>query len=474
MKTTINKILPVLLLGGLMACQDLVDGEGDINVNPSNPTSTEYQSVLTTAGVGQVLVQNGINSRMAGIFAGTHNGIDRQYGAYNSYTVTTSDFDGLWDDVFVNAYRNAKLAGSLAEEQGITGITKGITQVLQALSAGTAASLYGDIPFDQLSNVEFDNPEFEGQIEVYGKVQNLLDNAIINLETGAGRPATNSDIFFDGDPNAWIEVAYTLKARFYMHTGEYDLAYTAAQNGVSGTDNSMNAIFGTAIEASNFNWQLFELETQGEDIVISDFIGSMISPSAPEYRGNAKTNETARFNYLLQTSGNGFQLNTADNGFAGQTAPAPIVTYQENLLTLAEAGLRSQSFAVGLTHLNAFRSFMNSGGYMNDPNMSDVQYDAYASTDFDNGGIENPDGISSDNALLREILEERYITLLSQIEVFNDVRRTMEETVVRVPVQPNTGSDLPERFLYAQSEIDRNTNIPGNIPTLFEPTPVNE
>ncbi len=474
MKLTTIKYTAIVLIFSLVSCQDLVDGDGNINVDPNNPVSTEYQSVLTTAGVGQVLVQNGINSRMAGIFAGTHTGIDRQYGGYNSYTVTTSDFDGLWDDIFVNAFRNARLSRTLAAEQGITGVTIGICQVLEALSAGTAASLYGDVPFDELSSVEFPNPRFESQSEVYGKIQSLLDEAITNLNAGTGRPVTNSEIFFDGDPAAWIEVAYTLKARFYMHTQEYGLAYAAAQNGISGEDHSMLAPFGTAIEASNLNWQLFELETQGNDIAISDFLVGMVDPSSASYRGNAKTNETARFEFLFQSSTNGFQLNTTENGFAGQTTPSPIVTFQENLLILAEAGARTESFATGLGHLNDFRTYMSSGGYMLGANAADIQYDAYDAADFDNGGIENTDGISSDNALLREIMEERYITLLSQIEVFNDVRRTMNESDVRVPVQPNSGNQLPQRFLYAQSEIDRNENLPTTLPSLFEPTEVNQ
>lgn len=471
MKSKIIKILPFILVVGLASCQMWED---DINVDPNNPTSTEYQSVLTTAGVGQILVQNGINSRMAGIFAGTHTGIDRQYQGYNSYSVTTSDFDGLWDDIFVNAFRNARLSRNLATEQGIQGVTIGIAQVLEALSAGTAAALYGDIPFDQLANVEFTNPAFESQTEVYAKVQLLLDEAITNLGTGTGRPLSNADIFFDGNPEAWTEVAYTLKARFYMHTGEYGLAYAAAQNGVSSADNSMNAPFTSAIEASNLNWQLFELETQGADIIMSDFIVNMLAPTSPTYRGNAKTDETARYNYLFQSTVTGFQLNTSNEGIAGQTTPAAIVSFQENLLILAEAGARSEGFDTGLVHLNEFRAFMNSGGYMTNPNAAEIKYDAYDAADFDNGGIENQDNVSVENALLREILEERYVTLISQIEIFNDVRRTMDEMLVRVPVQPNSGSALPERFLYAQSEIDRNENIPASIPSLFEPTSVNQ
>jgi hypothetical protein len=117
---------------------------------------------------------------------------------------------------------------------------------------------------------------------------------------------------------------------------------------------------------------------------------------------------------------------------------------------------------------------MASGGYMTNPVMANIKYDPYVAADFDNLGIENPSGISSANALLREILEERYITLFGQIEVFNDTRRTQNESIVRVPIVPNTGSSLPQRFLIGDSEIDTNNNTPNPIPGFFEPTQVNQ
>jgi hypothetical protein len=117
---------------------------------------------------------------------------------------------------------------------------------------------------------------------------------------------------------------------------------------------------------------------------------------------------------------------------------------------------------------------MNAGGYLINVNASNILYDAYTTADFSAGGIENTDGISIEEALLREILEERYITLFGQIEVFNDTRRTEDETIVRVPVLPNVGAVLPQRFIYPQSEIDRNSNAPNPIPDFFDKTPINK
>ena len=470
-------IIVFAFIGMITACSGLVDG---LNNDPNNPTSASYEYILTGAEVGNAIFQTGESARRAGIFAGYYTGIDRQHQGFSNYTLTTSDFDDLWEDAFVKVLRNSIETEIAANEEGVVGIATGITQVLQALTFGTTASLFGDIPFEEAGTLAAENPMFVDQQQVYANVQLLLDEAIDNLGAGTGRPAGGSELYFDGNPTAWTQVAYTLKARFYMHTKEYANAYTAAQNGISSAGNSMRMPHGTAADNSNLNFQFFAIQVRQSDLVTSDFMTSLVAPTAEtnpnlaNYRGNTKTDETARYNYLFRQTSFGTQPNTLDNGYAAQVAPADIVTYRENLLILAEAGLRTVDFTTALGHLNDFRAYMDAGGYMTNPNMADVNYDAYLSTDFDNGGMENLDGVSPNDALLREILQEKYVSLFGQIEGFNDVRRTLDETIVRVPVQPNTGSILPQRFIYPQTEIDRNSNTPDPIPNLFDRTAVNQ
>lgn len=96
------------------------------------------------------------------------------------------------------------------------------------------------------------------------------------------------------------------------------------------------------------------------------------------------------------------------------------------------------------------------------------------STFFTLSTIPPASSLTADQALLREILEERYVAFFGQIEGYNDMRRTQDETLVKVPVLPNTGTQIPQRFLYPQSEIDRNSSTPSPIPGLFVRTPVNQ
>lgn len=464
----------------IFSCADMVE---DLNQNPNNPTSAPYQYTLTGAEVATIILQTGEPAREAGIFTGQFTGFDRQHSALNNYLITSTTFDPTWRVIYRDILRNIIVAEEAAKSSGVEGVTLGILQVLKALNLGTATSLFGDIPYDQAGSLKFENPEFESQIIVYGKIQVLLDEAIVNLASGTGRPPARTEIYFDGNAVAWTQVAYTLKARFFMHTKDYPSAYSAAQKGIgsngSSHTNNMKSPHGTATGDANLYYQFFALASRKDDLVTSKFFASFIdsnnatNPIPANYRGNSKTNETARYNYLLQTTVVGIQPNFNTNGFAQINAPGQIVTYAENLLILAEAGARA-NFNTGLGHLNAFRTYMASGGYMTKPVMTNVKYDPYVAADFNTLGIENKDGISSVNALLREILEERYITLFGQIEVFNDTRRTQNESIIRVPVVPNVGSDLPQRFLIGNSEIDSNNNAPNPIPGFFEPTQVNK
>ena len=252
MKSYILLFLSIILT---QSCSDLVE---DLNNDPNNQTQSAYQTILTGAEVGNMLFQTGENARRACIFAGQYTGIDRQHLGFSQYSVTTSDFDALWNDGYVDALRNAIITEEAANNENIGPVTIGITQVLQAQSFGTLTALYGDIPFDEAVNEDFPNPMFNNQVDVYSKIQTLLDKAISNLQQGSGKPAIGSDIYFDGNPQAWIESAYTLKARFYMHIKDYPKAYTAAQNGISSSDNNMYGPHGTAAEDFNLNYQFFD------------------------------------------------------------------------------------------------------------------------------------------------------------------------------------------------------------------------
>lgn len=461
----------LLALGLFASCKDLVD---DLNVNPNNPLDATAPVMLTGVELSNIVVQEGEASRCAGVWAGYFEGLLFQYQSHQQYIVVANDFNTPWSFVFSSTIKNARLMRQKALDVNNKRLA-GVAQVLEANSASTAADLWGDIPFSQANSEAYPNPLFDSQPQVYAAVQTLLDSAIVNLNSTAFLDFSAQDIHFQGNVVKWRQTAYTLKARNYMHTKQYALALAAAQNGINANANSLTAPHIDNTGGSSLFYQ-FLVEDKGGYMGVGQFAQNLINPTGSRYRGNAKTNERARANYLYT---NATTLNTGSVGGAFyKTTAYPLITYQENLLILTEADARLNGFTAGLARLNTYRAYLLTGGYLTTPYIvaANLKYDPYLLTDFTAGGIKNPlaTALTPAQALLREILEERYVTFLGQIEGFNDLRRTLTETDIRVPLTPTVGTQLPQRFLYPQSEVDRNSAVPSPIPSLFTPTRVNQ
>ena len=105
-----------------------------------------------------------------------------------------------------------------------------------------------------------------------------------------------------------------------------------------------------------------------------------------------------------------------------------------------------------------------------------MKYEPYVSTDFASGGMENADGIDAKDAILREVIEERYVSGYGQFMPFNDARRLRKsDNSLAVPFPTNTGSRYPERFVISQDEVNGNSKAAANKTiTIFDKTEVNQ
>ena len=201
------------------------------------------------------------------------------------------------------------------------------------------------------------------------------------------------------------------------------------------------------------------------------YLTDLLDASTSTSRNNAKTDEQARSSYyFVNTDGSG-------QGIGAPDAPMPIVTYEENILTLAETAARTTTFDEALGYLNELRAHLASGdAFVKVDDADVVQYDAYDAADFANGGIENADGIDDTRALLREIVEERYVSGFGTFMPWNDARRLRKSDAdVGVPFPLNTTavSQYPERFIISQNELNSNSNAPSGL-SIFDKTEVNQ
>ena len=155
-------------------------------------------------------------------------------------------------------------------------------------------------------------------------------------------------------------------------------------------------------------------------------------------------------NYFLD-DGARTLINTSSGGRFSQTSAFPLASYYENQLILAEAKFQTNDETGARTHLNNVRSELR------------VQ--------FGSDTVGFPDSSASGNDLLKHILEEKFITLVGEIVTFHDLRRTRNFIAVPNKTTGSTGAnDFPQRFLYPQSEVDTNENIPSPLPEFFSTT----
>jgi len=368
-----------------ISCNKMVEG---INNDPNNPIDADPNSMLTSIMVGNMNIQEGDLARFAGMWSGYFRGYTQQYQSYHQYSVIARNFDDTWRIIYSGLFKNIKLLKTKALEVNNRRMV-GVVQVLEANLMGTATALWGDIPYSQAADDQISSPVFDAQSSVYASIQTLLDSAIVNLNSTAFVSFTAQDIHFAGNMTRWIQTANTLKARYFMHTREYQKALTAAQNGINAQANNFMAPHNeTNRGVFNLYFQFLSLDRPNWIDATGMYGVNLLNPTRTGNRSNSKTVERARWSYFYNSASN---LNFTVNGFFGQNTFFPMATFAENLLIMAEADTRLNGFTAGLARLNTYRAYMNTGAYINTTYLTtgNFRYDPYVAAAFLAGGIEN-------------------------------------------------------------------------------------
>ncbi len=464
--------LGVILL--LTSCESLNEG---INDNPNDITidAIAAKSFLTGAQLGNIQVQVGHLQRISALWTRQLIGFQSSYLSLDRHNITTAESNGTWNRAYHGTLSQIRTIQEKAvSDDQLTAISK----IIESHAIGTMASLFGDVPYSEASVEGIDAPKFDGQLAVFNQMQVVLDEVILLLEGVGNGLVIPEDIYFEGNVQKWVESAWTLKARYFLQVKDYTNAYTSAQNGISSPSNSMlfHPIGDTNTDNKNLFWQLAAGSRAGDIGNLKNgeasYLLRMMSDSSIISRNHGKTKEAARltFYYINESDAD------ANEGIAAATQSMPLITYVENQLILAEAGLRTQGFEVGLEHLNDLRAWLDSGNAFRQVDVNaDLVYLSLDEDDFEGDGLENKDGIEPDRALLREILEERYVSGFGTWMPFNDARRLRDleaDVAVPFPVHPNGGDCFPQRFLYSANELDANSSAPVD-PGLCSKTEAN-
>ena len=416
---------------------------GDCVSNSCNqPTSATADQLFIGVQIGIMGNWETFPMNLLPLWAQQIAGVNRQWASYSNYGSGTDDLTS--DPLWIAMYASGGLADIRnGEGQATTaGNMKAVGQfqVIEALTIGTITDLWGDVPFDS-AGTPF--PTFDKQSDVYAHVQALLDTAIANL--GGSGSGNAVDFYFANDFSKWIATAHTLKARYYMHTAENsDLSYdntklnsvlTETAQGISSPDGDFSAVHSSTTFEQNLFYEFLVGSRSGD-----------VEPSSLHINLAKQFNDDALLAQLYNKNSAGQYVGSPAGVSAGSNVSTfaigpdyrqPIVTNAENLLLHAEAEYRLGQATLARADLDLERS---------------------------NYGETSPTVVpGGTNGLLVGILEEKFVRLFLNPEVYFDYLRTCVPNI-SLPANHTGGFQyVPARLPYSYTEQTTNTaNTPAD------------
>lgn len=427
-KLALSGLLSAVVLAG---CSDWLTGSRLTN-NPNSPTTAGTNQLLVGVEVGQTIIQTGDIARVLSMWTQQMAGVARQSQSQGVYNYDEDNFSPDWAQIYTGGgLIDIKAIDSQSVAAGDS-IFAGVGLTLEALTVGTTADLWGDIPYSEAASNTL-TPTLDPQQTVYATIQAKLDTAIRYLHCDPTVVATcvgpSADVWYANDAAKWLEAAHTLKARYYMHVAErdptnYALAFAQTDSGISTPANDLASFQSMNPNESNLWWQFMVIQRAG-DIAAGAFLLNLLQstndPRLPLYF--AKNSEGQ---FIGAPPGGGTQdFSTVSSMRLDPAFRQPILTFAENQLIRAEAALQSGNASAAVAAYNAERSSQ---------------------------GVPTKTSIT-----LTDVITEKYIALFQNgIEVWNDYKRTCLPKLT-----PAKATGIPGRLLYPLSaERNANPNVP--------------
>jgi hypothetical protein len=425
-----TRVAGVILLTFFLGGCDFVS---PVDSNPNSVAVASVDQLFTGIQVNSYFWTEGQIARITAIWTQQMAGTDKQFVNIDNYAITEEDANDEFSTVYTGGgLIDIRTAIAQAEDVG-RGVYAGILKVHEAYMLGMTASIFGDIPYSEAVTDGISEPVLDGQAAVYMAIQSLLDDAIGDLGSGAGSGPGDVDLNFAGDAASWTAVAYTLKARFHMHWAEvtgasaYTAALAAAQNGIQDVSGNWKALH-TSDPNENNLWFQFQRDRVGHMQAGDFMIPLMVADADPRLPI-----------YFSDASGGGYAPRDSELSATGYGAPAfdvPILSCAENAFIIAEAQFAAANEPGAISAVQ--------DGLTCQEDELGIDLSATAATIAGLTGA----------PLLAEIMNQKYIALFLNAEVYNDYKRTCLPAITERP------GGMPGRLFYGQDERQSNSNIP--------------
>ncbi|WP_428329448.1 SusD/RagB family nutrient-binding outer membrane lipoprotein [Mucilaginibacter sp.] len=438
-------ILLSCILVSVTGCKKFID----VNKNPNQPIDVAEAQIL--APVELAIASN--------LYAGGGVAVNvqeyMQVAALNqvapnagTYLMYNTDMDGDWTNLYVTCLNNLVTLNQKAVADGKTNYS-GVAKILTAYCLGTGTDLWGDIPYSNaFKGTAVLTPAYDSQKTIYADIQTLLDGGIADIAKNSTVTPGGDDLIYGGNMSKWTKLAYTLKARYYMHltkapgytaAAQAQLALTALNNAMASNDDDFKMAYSGAAGGEN-PWQQDFISAS--TVVLGDtFVNGFTTRSDPRLTVMvAPATATGLYTGLGQglTTIGSLENYSRPGDFYGATgAYNYIVNYSEVLFLKAEATLITSGYTSAQPiYQSAIQSHMAKLG------ISTTSANSYIASR----------ALTSSNAE-QLIIEEKNLANFLSLENFNDYRRTGYPVL---PAVPGALLAVPRRVLYPEVEIISN------------------
>jgi len=441
-----KKIYIAFLLTGLSlsGCKKILD----VNNDPNRPIDVQASLILPPVelAVSDYLYAGNANITVQDFIQATAPNQPNP-GTWN-YLLVNNNFDSDWYNAYVVCMNNLQLLNKKGVASGNTNYTA-VADVLMAYSLGFTTDLWGDVPYTAAFNGTATlTPVYDKQEAIYKDIQTLLDNAISDINKGYTIKPGTDDFYYNGDMTKWKKLAYTLKARYYMHltkapgytaAAQADLALTALTNGMASDADDFKMTY-SGVTGSENPWDL-NFGPVTTKVLNETFVETLRSRNDPRLsKMVAPATATGLYTgrRIGTDVGNLPSYSLAASYYGGANASTYLMSYNEAQFIQAEATfIKSGAAAAQPVYVAAVTDHMTRLGVA----------DADATTYLATRGT-----LSTANALQR-IIEEKSVANFLSTENYNDWRRTGFPVLTKVD---GALSEIPRRILYPQTELTTN------------------
>ncbi len=374
-------------------------------------------------------------------------GTDRQHAGYYEYLLTENDVGGaVWDNYYSSTMKNAS---TMISQATTSPAYRGAGRILLVYAAAAVTDAWGNVPYTEIFRLQRNGTgaftaKYDDQQAIYAALQGQLDSAITELSIATNVfPLSFSvggvpiDAFYGGNREQWIRAAWTLKARLAIHTVKRNGnsasqdALRFLQRGFQSNADDMMFAFGNSATTPN---PLSGFMRDRADIDIG--------PGMEKYLNTLKDPRTPAFaavdvGTVSSGNGDGFGALVASNN-----SSVVLLSFAEAKFIEAEANIRlGNTDAARTAFIAAIRASLNYAGVSSD---DAAAYVAQTSV------------VPASGITLQRIIEQKYIALFTQPEVWTDWRRTGFPALT-----PVSGNAVPRRLPIPLNErLYNGANVP--------------